>query len=202
MKNTIAVVLAFLVAGCASTGSKPDTDVLDGNSFENTGTQDDLIIPDLPFAVLPDMFKTALNRDSDSQTIPDNVAVNLIDVSETFFRLTFNEDTNTYQRTLTTEAKTGDLIEIVVTAVNAGDNRAIDIELVNSIPYGPVRLVDGSFKTNALNGLYRISRNGKDFFPSDAGIDSSEIRFIQWVIFELDPDEAAEFKYRIRINPQ
>ncbi len=188
-----------------------------GETIDNSELElDQLSTPDLPAAVMPDMFREINSEivsdnnpstsdetkanDQAKQPIPENVKVNVIEVRETFYKLTLNPETNAYTRAETTEAKPGDLIELVIRATNEADETVENIEMVNNVPSGPVQLIEGSFATDLNNSLYRLSRNGKDFFPSDAEIEPQAIRHIQWLIFSLAPQQSMEFKYRIRIN--
>ena len=143
---------------------------------------------------------SATSEDS-GQTDAEAVKVNVVNVSETFFRVTADPDTGAETRTATQEAKPGDLIEIVIAATNASDETLRDVELTNVVPSGPVQLRLDTIDTNLNNGLYRLSRNGTDFFPAEAELDANTVRFIQWVIFSLPAGETATFRYRIQINP-
>lgn len=131
---------------------------------------------------------------------PTSQAVNVVNVSEAFYLLTYNEATASYSREPTGKAKPGDLVEIVVTAVNASTQRVSDIELVNSVPQAPAQLVADSLSTNLQRSLYRVSRNGQSFFPADAEIDPASIGFIQWLIFSLAPGEQLQLSYRMVIR--
>ncbi|EAR08487.1 hypothetical protein [Reinekea blandensis] len=139
--------------------------------------------------------------DGSSQPKEENVKVNVVNVSETFFRVTTDPETGSETRTATQEAKPGDLIEIVIAANNASDETLRDVELTNVVPSGPVQLLLDTIDTNFNNGLYRLSRNGSDFFPAEAELDADTVGFIQWVIFSLPAGETATFRYRIQINP-
>lgn len=181
---------------------------LDQLSDEATTIDSDFITQSLPEAAIPPnpesetepVAETQPEPAEDTQPTPADVKVNVVNVGETFYRLVLNNETNVYTRTETNEARPGDLIEIVISAVNASDERVADVELINTVPQGPLRLVENSFQTDLTNSLYRISRNGETFFPADAGLDANSIQFIQWVIFSLEPNQQIDFKYRIRIN--
>jgi uncharacterized repeat protein (TIGR01451 family) len=126
--------------------------------------------------------------------------VNVVNVAEVFYKLDFNAETNIYTRSRTQEAGPGDLIELVITATNSSDEAVTDVEMVNTVPTGPIDLLTDSFETNLTQSLYRFSRNGKDFFPADADIDPALIGYVQWLIFNLEPNESIDLKYRIRIQ--
>jgi uncharacterized repeat protein (TIGR01451 family) len=172
---------------------------------------DQMTTPDLPEAVLPSLF-TETSQDSPApenaeptsasapEELPDNVKVNVVNVTEVFYKLDFNPETNIYTRSQTQEAGPGDLIELVITATNSSDESVSDVEMVNTVPTGPIDLLTDSFETNLSQSLFRFSRNGEDFFPSDAEIEASMIRYVQWLIFDLAPNESLELKYRIRIH--
>jgi uncharacterized repeat protein (TIGR01451 family) len=133
-------------------------------------------------------------------TNTNNIIVNVVDVTESFYKLVFNDETNIYTRSETSEAKPGDLIELVITATNQSDETVSDVEMTNTVPTGPILLLTESFETNLTQSLFRVSRNGKDFFPSDAQLEAGSIRYIQWVILTLAPGESLDFKYRIQID--
>lgn len=137
-----------------------------------------------------------------TETNQSAVKVNIVEVNEVFYKLTFDPDTNTYQRRQITEAKPGDLIELVISAENKSDTVLTNIELVNFVPEGPVQLLLDSIKTDEEAGLYRLSRDGNTYFPADAQIDSADINFIQWVIHAMQPGDSEELSYRISINRQ
>ncbi|TCS41433.1 hypothetical protein [Reinekea marinisedimentorum] len=128
------------------------------------------------------------------------VKVNVVEVNETFYKLTFDPESNIYQRKQITEAKPGDLIELVISAENKSDSVLTDIELVNLVPEGPVQLLLDSIRTNEEDGQYRVSRDGKTYFPADADFDPEDINFIQWVIYSMQPGDTHELAYRISIN--
>ena len=170
--------------------------------------------PDLPTEALPDIFKSTQSDvesdiieqptiDTPEQTppsIPENVIVNVIDVRETFYKLVFNPETNIYTRTQTNEDGPGVLIELVISATNNGDEVVNDVEMVNNVPAGPVTLIGDSLTTDLTTSLFRLSRNGNDFFPVEAGIDPTTVKYIQWLIFAMNPGQTFEFKYRIQID--
>jgi len=161
--------------------------------------------PTMPEAAMPAMFRTVGSKPAPVPTapIPDNakVKVNVVEVSESFYKLVFDETTSLYRRTAAADARPGDLIELVITAVNLSDQTVGEFELVNSVPPGAIQLIGDSFQWNPSKGLYRISRNGQTFFQADAELDPADIHFIQWIIFSLQPAESLQLAYRIQINP-
>lgn len=164
----------------------------------DSATDDDIVLEDIPGAAESAAGMTdLLTTESAHQT-----KVNVVDVGETFYRLTRDTESSDYQRSLTAEARPGDLIEIVIAATNASDETVTDVELVNSVPDGPLKILPDSFHTDANNGLYRLSRNGTDFFPAEASLGADDINYLQWVIFSLAPGDTALFSYRIQINAQ
>lgn len=128
------------------------------------------------------------------------VQVAEINVDEVFYSLVLDPSTNRYSRTPTTQAKPGDLIELVITATNNSNTTITNAELVNSVPTGPIDLLVDSFDTDLARSLYRYSTNGTSFFPTDSTIDPDKIRYIQWFIFSLEPNESLEFSYRLQIR--
>ncbi len=129
-----------------------------------------------------------------------SVKVNVVDVSEKFFKLTIDESNNLYSRAETTEAKPGDLIELEITAVNSSDVSLNNIDITNSIVSGPVDFVSGSIRTDEASSLFRVSRNGTDYFPADAQKSLPTVSHIQWVIFSLEPNEQIKLYYRVKIR--
>ncbi|MEJ2072538.1 MAG: hypothetical protein P8X79_03645 [Reinekea sp.] len=131
---------------------------------------------------------------------PQNVTENTVEVSEQFYKLTRDTDTGAYRRIVASEAHPGDLIELVVTAVNTGDYEATNLLLTNTVPLGPIQMLRESITINEDQGLYRLSRNGSDFFPKDTELDDNTIRYIQWLIFKMPPNKTFELSYRLRIT--
>jgi uncharacterized repeat protein (TIGR01451 family) len=183
-----------------------------GETLDSTELElDQMTTPDLPEAVLPNLF-TDTSQDTSTpdlvepspeaapEELPENVKVNVVNVTEVFYKLDFNPETNIYTRSQTQEAGPGDLIELVITATNSSDESVSDVEMVNTVPTGPIDILTESFETNLSQSLFRFSRNGEDFFPADAAIESNLIRYVQWLIFDLAPNESLELKYRIRIH--
>lgn len=127
------------------------------------------------------------------------LAENKIEVEETFFRLTFDEETKSYQKIAIETARPGDLIELRIQATNIGESSAKNVELVNTLPGGISKLVEDSFDLDDAVGEYRLSRTGKTFFPPTAEIPPQEIRYVQWLIYQIDPGESTHLSYRIRI---
>lgn len=180
---------------------------------EDASTSDDVTTPMVEPAVAPTAEPTAeavapmVEPDAEAATSEsaaqgdENVKINVVNVNESFFKITSDTDTGSEVRTSTQEAKPGDLIEIVISATNASDETLRDVELTNSVPTGPINFLKASIETDLNNGLYRTSRNGTDFFPAEADVSAEAIRFIQWVIFTLPAGETATFRYRIQINP-
>jgi len=212
----------FLSGLCSSFVVAESTD-LDSDDLDITLETVDLELeematPDLPESVLPDLFRymsptiqsvdtkpstEAPEEDPNTETPgenSENVKINVIEVNESFFRLKLNEENGSYARFSTNEARPGDLIELVVNAQNKSDEVVKDVEMVNSIPEGPIQLLANSFKIDTERSLYRISRDGETFFPAEAELDPSEIRFVQWVIYSLQPGEEIQLSYRIKIN--
>lgn len=171
-----------------------------------------LSVPDLPDAVLPDIFKinadtqtsTAnVNEDSsEAQTKSDpNVKINLVEINEFYYLLEYDEDSGTYLRSLTQEAKPGDLIEIEIIAKNLSDEVVEEVEMVNTIPTGPVTFIPESVKLDSARGFYRISATGQTFFSPETEIAPSDIRFIKWQIFALGISDTLTLSYQIKITP-
>lgn len=163
-------------------------------------------VPSIPDAVMPAQLKAVpvtepepTAAETEAEAIPEGVEVNVVNVSETFYRIQRTES-GSVVRVETQEAKPGDLIELVVVAENASSENLSDITLTNAVPAGPVTVVEGSIRLDEKNGLYRLSRNGETFFPSDAEIALAEVRFIQWVIFDLPAGSQQRFTYRIQVN--
>lgn len=130
----------------------------------------------------------------------EQVALDIVEVSEQFYKLTLDKQSNIYTRTKTTEANPGDLIELVITAVNTSKVTVNDVEMVNTVPAGPVFFLNDSVQIDETKSLYRLSRNGTDFFPAEAQIEGSAIGYIKWLIFSMAPNETLEMRYRIKIN--
>lgn len=126
-------------------------------------------------------------------------AENNIEVTERFFKLTFDEDSGSYQRTEIDTAKPGDLIELEIQAKNIGSGTAIDVELVNQVPTGAARMVDGSIELDEDRSEVQLSPNGDTFFPSSVEIPADSIRFVKWLIYELAADNTLNLSYRLRI---
>jgi uncharacterized repeat protein (TIGR01451 family) len=209
MNRTIALIITTLVFCSTAQANDGDEIILEdlGVTLDSSELElDQLTTPDLPDGAMPEVFQEEapeaepVSEEASEQPIPDNVKINYVNVSESFYRLTFNSETNIYTREATNEAKPGDLIEIVITAVNASDETVTDVEMINTIPAGPLQLLANSFKTNERKSLYLLSRNGQDFFPSDIEFAAEEIRFIQWLVLSLAPGESIDFSYRIQIN--
>lgn len=123
-----------------------------------------------------------------------------VEVDETFYRLIRNRSTQELERRAATQARPGDLIELVVRATNNSDDVVRNVELNNTLPNGPITLLRESINTDESKSAYRISRNGQTFFPADAPLNAAEIRFIQWVIVQLNPQETLELSYRFEIH--
>ncbi|WP_320824668.1 hypothetical protein [Reinekea sp.] len=162
--------------------------------------------PTMPEAAMPAMFRTVAPAPkvepvpAPPVADPTNLKVNVVEVTESFYKLVFDETTNLYRRTATSDARPGDLIELVITAVNQSDQTVEEVELINSVPAGPIQLIGDSFQWDPSTSLYRISRNGQTFFQADAELDPSDIHFIQWVIFSLEPTQSLQLAYRIQIS--
>ena len=131
----------------------------------------------------------------------DGLVANVVEVSESFYRLVLDDTGQGFNRVATAEARPGDLIELVIRAVNQSDRALEDIELINSVPSGAIQLLADSFQWDPSKGLYRISRDGETFFQADADLDPADIHFIQWLIFSLRPAESLQLAYRIQIDP-
>jgi hypothetical protein len=129
-----------------------------------------------------------------------NTKVNVVELTETFYKLKFDPETNSYQRQAITEAKPGDLIELVIRAENQSDVILKNTELINFVPEGPVNVLLDSIVMDNEAGQYRVSRDGKTYFPTDAQINSDDINFIQWVIYSMQPGDIQELTYRIAID--
>ena len=163
-----------------------------GAAFE-PGTNEQNSAPETAVPVTP--VQPGVRREK-----KETVALDIVEVSERFFRLTPDAQNNGYQRTATSEAKPGDLIELVITAVNTSPVTVNDVEMVNSVPKGPVSFLRNSIAIDEGKSLYRLSRNGTDFFPADAPLQASSIGYIQWLIFSLAPNERTEMRYRIKVQ--
>jgi len=131
----------------------------------------------------------------------NGLEVHVVEVSESFYRLVLDDTGQGFNRVATAEARPGDLIELVIRAVNQSDQTLEDIELINSVPSGAIQLLADSFQWDPSKGLYRISRDGETFFQADADLDPADIHFIQWLIFSLRPAESLQLAYRIQIDP-
>lgn len=127
------------------------------------------------------------------------LAENRIEVTETFYSLTFDEDSRTYQRIAIDTARPGDLVELRISATNIGDSVAHDVELINTVPTGRSELVPGSFEVEDGSGEFRLSRNGDTFFPPSVEMPPEQVRYVQWLIYELEAGTSAELSYRLRI---
>lgn len=212
MNRTIALLITSLILSALAAENDTDGDeiILEdlGVTLESSELElEQLTTPDLPDGAMPEVFQEtetapaeSATKETPAQAPAENVKINYVNVSESFFRLNFNAETNIYTREATNEAKPGDLIEIVITAVNASDETVKDVEMINTIPSGPLKLLSDSFKTNERKSLFLLSRNGQDFFPSDVEFAAEEIRFIQWLVLTLEPGESIDFSYRIQIN--
>lgn len=127
---------------------------------------------------------------------------NLIEVDEQFYRLSYHIDSGEYRRVPVDEARPGELLELLITATNRGNQTARNLDLVNSVPTddaGRSLLVAGSFRVDESLGEFRLSRNGETFFPAGVDMAAEDVRFVQWLIFSLPPGEQVEFSYRLSI---
>jgi len=127
------------------------------------------------------------------------LAESRIEVKETFYRLTRADGETAFIRSEITDARPGDLLELQVEAVNAGNGTLTDLLLVNTVPTGGAQLIDGSFSLDGREGEFRLSRNGETFFPADVAMPAAEIGYVQWLIYSLPADERAVLSYRLRV---
>lgn len=196
LSNTLLMIFVVVFAmACATTSKEPTRDSEPDAKLELESMVDMTETPE-PSIEEP----TEVSTETDAINQPAVMDSAIVEVTETFYRLRFNSDSNVYERTQTNEARPGNLIELVVLAQNKSDITVREVELNNTVPTGPVTLIPESIKTDVNNSIYRISRNGQTFFPADAELDSSDIRFIQWVILELEPEETIELSYRFTVN--
>lgn len=192
ISNSLLMTLVVLMAlSCATTSEEPELDT--ELELENL-----LEVEQPPEPVVEEVTEVSTETEAVDQTTLMDTAV--VEVTETFYRLRFNADTNVYDRIQTNEARPGNLIELVVLAQNKSDITVREVELNNTVPAGPITLIPESIKTDVNNSIYRISRNGQTFFPADAELEPTDIRFIQWVILELEPEETIELSYRFTVN--
>lgn len=199
MKHIITALTCLSLAGFVLADDTIDEAILLEDIAEDSAEQTQT---EAEFTGMPELFTE--DRVDVADPSPSEQAagakVNVVNVSETFFQLVRDAETDTLVRQPTNEASPGDLIEIVIQATNASDEPVTDVELTNSVPKGPVTLLRDSFQTDLNNGLYRLSRNGSDFFPAEADLEAADINFLQWLIFKLEPGESEQFSYRIQIN--
>lgn len=189
-------------ASTAESGSEP-TESTD-QATDDPGVTTDSDIPPNPEAPAEPVAAPPVNPANQptakTEHLSTAVKINIVEVNETFFRLKLDPETNLYQELAVTEAKPGDLIKLVISAENKSDQTLTDVEMVNTIPEGPVTLLKDSFRVDDTAGLFRISRNGETFFPSDAELEPKDIRYVQWVIFSMEPGDVFELSYRIKID--
>ena len=126
-------------------------------------------------------------------------ADNKIEVTENFYKLTLNEETGTYDKAEIEVAKPGDLIELEIRAKNIGSDVATDVELINQVPTGAARLVEGSIQLDEERSEIQLSPNGNTFFPTAVEIPADDIRYVKWLIYELKVDASLDLTYRLRI---
>ncbi|GGX74524.1 hypothetical protein [Saccharospirillum salsuginis] len=126
-------------------------------------------------------------------------AENKIEVTENFYKLTLNEETGTYDKAEIEVAKPGDLIELEIRAKNIGSDVATDVELINQVPTGAARLVEGSIQLDEQRSEIQLSPNGNTFFPTAVEIPAEDIRYVKWLIYELKVDATLDLTYRLRI---
>lgn len=124
---------------------------------------------------------------------------NRIAVGETFYQLTQDDD-GRYQRREVDQVRPGTLVELVVTATNAGATTARNVELVNTLPGGRASLVADSFRVDDNLAEYRVSPSGETWFPPSVEMPAAEIRYVQWLILTLLPGQSTELSYRLRIE--
>lgn len=127
------------------------------------------------------------------------LAENKIEVTENFYKLTLNEESGTYDKQEIEVAKPGDLIELQIRARNIGTSVATDVELVNQVPTGAARMVEGSIQLDEERSEIQLSPNGNTFFPTAVEIPAEDIRYVKWLIYELAVDASLDLTYRLRI---
>ncbi|MFQ3231106.1 hypothetical protein [Reinekea sp.] len=196
-----------------------DGELLELDDLEDLGLEADpdqadeesqLPVPDIPEAALPAIFKidadaqssTEYSTAESNETATDpNVKVNLVEINEFYYLLEYDEGSGTYLRSLTQEAKPGDLIEIEIIATNLSDEIVEEVEMVNTIPTGPVSFIPDSVKLDSKRGFYRISSTGQTFFSPETEIAAADINFIKWQIFALGISDTLTLSYQIKISP-
>lgn len=164
-------------------------------------------IPNIPDAALPQAFK--INADtvsasenatlSEDAASSENVKINIIEVNERYYLLEYDAASDSFLRSITQEANPGDLIEIEITATNKSDEVVKEVEMVNSIPTGPVEFIKDSITFDEDRGFYSISKTGQTFFAPETEIDAVDINFIKWQVFSLGINDTLRLSYRIKI---
>lgn len=127
-------------------------------------------------------------------------AENKIELTENFFKLTFNEESGVYTKEEVEAVKPGDLVELDIKATNIGGNVAKNVELVNTVPTGSAQMVDGSITVDQHLAEVRLSRDGDTYFPAAVEIPAEDIRYVKWVIYELEPAASLSLSYRLRVS--
>ncbi len=127
-------------------------------------------------------------------------AENKIELTENFYKLTFNEESGVYTKEEVEAVKPGDLVELDIKATNIGGNVARNVELVNTVPTGSARMVEGSLTVDEQLAEVRLSRNGDTYFPAAVEIPAEDIRYVKWVIYELEPAASLSLSYRLRVS--
>lgn len=164
--------------------------------------------PTLPESFVPAPFPEAASEPNDEETLePDaaindeeNIIIDVVEVIESFYRVQYDADTGQFVRRQTLEARPGDIIEVVVSAVNKSDVAVQDIQMVHSLPRGPVSLLEDSISIDQDAGAYRVSQTGVTFFPPEAEVPAANIRFIEWQLLYIGVNETQTLSYRIQIN--
>ena len=173
----------------------------DTSANTNTG----MAVPNMPEAALPDVFKFNTEEIVPTEQTPptdgpDTVKVNVIEVTERYYLLEFDAASNAYLKSITQEANPGDLIEIEVTATNKSDESVKEVEMVNTLPTGPVEFLKDSVTLDSERGFYSISVTGETYFPPDTEIEAKDIRYIKWQIFSLGINDTLRLSYQIKIK--
>lgn len=126
--------------------------------------------------------------------------IDVVEVNEAFYRVRYDAEEGRFVRRQTQEAGPGDIIEVVVSATNKSNVEVRDIQMVHSLPRGPVAMLEDSITIDAESGSYRVSQTGVTFFPPEAEVPAANIRFIEWQLISIGVGETKTLSYRIQIN--
>lgn len=205
--NFLWAVVFTLLFSAGSMAEEQGIDINLDSLFDETST-DIEEQPTLPERFVPAPLPEAAVEPTDEELVEpeaaihneENVIIDVVEVTESFYRVQYDADSGQFVRRQTLEAGPGDIIEVVVTAVNKSDVAVQDIQMVHSLPRGPVSLLEDSISIDQESGAYRVSQTGVTFFPPEAEVPAANIRFIEWQLLYIGVNETQTLSYRIQIN--